>query len=83
MGVQSLRQIRHRQVKVVANQNILVFNILSCARLDSTVHRSFFKRGIEDVKREFIADHVSFDAKQYELSQIHSAILSSKTDRKG
>ncbi len=78
--IKSLRKVRHGKVKVVANQHILVLNILSCARLDTTVHRSFFESRIEDVQREFVADHISFDAKKNELSQVHCAILSVQID---
>ena len=74
--IQGLRQVGHCQVKVVADQDILIVDIDVGACIDATVHDSLFERGIENVKTELVTDHVTFHAKNNKLGQIHGAILS-------
>ena len=76
MRIQGLSQVGHRQVKVVADQDILIVDVDVGACVDATVHDSLLECGIENVKTELVTDHVTFNAQYNKLGQVHGAILS-------
>ena len=75
MCIQSLCQIRHGKIKVVVDKDVLVINVEVSTILDTAIHSSLLERSVEDVETEFIADHVSLDAENDELGQVHCTIL--------
>ena len=69
------QKINFPRRKVVVDKDVLVINVEVSTILDTAIHSSLLERSVEDVETEFIADHVSLDAENDELGQVHCTIL--------
>ena len=75
MSIESLGQVSHGKVKVVADENESVFEVARLARLNSTVGLGLLECRIENVQAKLVGYHVPLDTEQTKLHQVHCAIL--------